>query len=134
MMRIFRYLFAGGLTTLVNFALYTVFTRGLSWEENVANTVAVTFSVLFAYMINKLFVFRSRAENFPGLVRECLSFFGARALTMLLEIGGLYVFHTLIGLYDFAVKAVLTVVIVVLNYVFSKFWVFGKRGREGCRS
>jgi putative flippase GtrA len=128
MNRIYRYLFAGGLTTLVNLMLYTAFTRGLSWEENVANIVAVTCSVLFAYVINKMFVFRSKADSFPKLVRECASFFGARALTIFFDIGGLYILHTVLGLHDLAVKAGLTVVVVVLNYMFSRFLVFNNKG------
>ena len=127
--RIFRYLVAGGLTTLANIALYALFTRSLGWESTVSNIAAVTVSVLFAYVINKLFVFRSRVDGFNSLVRECLSFFGARALTIFLDIGGLYVLHTVLGLNDLLVKIALNAVVIVLNYVFSRFLVFNRETR-----
>ncbi|MCL2080940.1 MAG: GtrA family protein [Oscillospiraceae bacterium] len=123
-MRIIRYLFAGGCTTLVNFALYTLLTRAAGMDANISNIVAVVCSVLFAYAINKLFVFRSKAENPRALLREFISFAGARGMTIALDVAGLYIFHTLLGLYDIAVKAALVIIVVILNYVISRFFVF----------
>lgn len=123
-MRIIRYLFAGGCTTLVNFGLYSLLTRVTGMNENIANIIAVCSSVLFAYVINKLFVFRSKTEGLRALLREFVSFVGARGFTIGIDVGGLYVFHTLLGINDMAVKAVLMVLIIVLNYLISRFWVF----------
>jgi putative flippase GtrA len=77
-------------------------------------------------MINKTFVFASSVETSRALVREFVSFVGGRGMTIALEVGGVYVFHTLLGLHDLAVKVALTVIVVVLNYVISRFWIFNK--------
>jgi len=126
-LQIIRYLFAGGCTTLVNFTLYTLLTRAAEMGTNISNVIAVSVSILFAYIINKLFVFASRAESPRALLREFVSFVSARGMVIMLEVVGLYVFHTLLGLYDIAVKAVLTVIVIVLNYVISRFWVFNRQ-------
>lgn len=122
--RVFRYLFAGGCTTLVNFGIYTALTRIAGLNENIANIIAVCVSVLFAYVINKIFVFRSKTESNRALLREFVAFVGARGFTIGVDVGGLYVLHTLLGVNDLIVKAGLTILIIVLNYIISRFWVF----------
>jgi putative flippase GtrA len=125
-MRVVRYLFAGGCTTLVNFMLYTLLTRAAEMNANISNVIAVSASILFAYIINKLFVFVSKTESPLALLRELLAFVGARSMVILLEIVGLYIFHTMLGLYDIAVKATLTIIVMILNYIVSRYWVFKK--------
>lgn len=122
--RIFRYLVAGGCTTLINFGLYTALTRITGLNENVSNIIAVCVSVLFAYIINKIFVFRSKTESNRALLCEFAAFVGARGFTIGVDVGGLYVLHTLLGINDLIVKAGLTILIIALNYLISRFWVF----------
>ena len=131
-LRLIRYAVAGGLTFVVNIGLYALLRESLGWEVTPANIVAVLCAVVFAYLVNKWFVFKTRCPNRKELFREALSFFSARAATMLLEIGGVFLLvdlvrlHELIGLRDFWIKAALTVLVVLLNYVFSKWFVFRK--------
>ncbi len=120
------YLIFGGLTTVVNFGCYTAFTRLWHWEETFANVVAVFISVVFAFVVNKVFVFQSKVDGLGALCRETLRFFGARGLTIVLDIAGLFVFHNVLGINDLLVKIVLTVLIILLNYLISKFFVFKK--------
>ena len=126
-MHIIRYLFFGGLTTLLNLGLYALFTRIFIWDENFSNVLAVVISVLFAYITNKLFVFKKHTNSLSELFRECLSFFGGRGLTIALDIGGLYLFYTVIGFPDMIVKVTINIIVVILNYVISRFFVFVKK-------
>ena len=125
-LRFIRYLVIGGLTTGVNYGVFVLLLVVLGWEENASNIVAVVCSVVFAYLTNKRFVFRTHCNSAKDLLREAFSFFSARAATIALEIAGVYLLVTLAGLPVFGTKAVLTVLIVLLNYIFSR-WIFKNR-------
>ncbi|MCL1821121.1 MAG: GtrA family protein [Oscillospiraceae bacterium] len=130
-MHYIRYIIAGGCTTVVNFGIYTALTRGAGLEENLSNIIAVTVSVLFAYMINKLYVFRSKVDNPLALAREFVMFAGARVFTIAIDIGGLYVLFNLLKFNDLLAKVAISVIIMVLNYLISRFLVFRKKqGRD----
>lgn len=131
-LRLVRYGVTGVITTVINIGLFTLLYERWGWNENVSNIIAIFFAVLFAYLASKWFVFRTRCENRLDLVREAVSFLSARAVTMALELGGIFVFVTLLGWPGFWVKAALTVIVVSLNYVFSKLFVFkGEAPRPG---
>ncbi len=125
--KIARYIVAGGLTTAVSFGSLWLFKDVLHIELNISNTLSVIAAVLFAYVINKLFVFRSKTSGLKALAAEAAAFFSARAATMLIEVGGMFLVHTVFGLaeeYSYYSKAVISVAVLVLNYVFSKLLVF----------
>ena len=135
------YLVFGAATTLVNLVLFW----GLNFlvgEEAylITNIIATVLAILFAYVTNKLFVFTSRSWSLAVLKREIPSFFGARAFTFLLEEGGLWLFIDVWGAGDLQIsvfslvisgtmltKLVLQVIVILLNYVFSKFLIFAKK-------
>jgi putative flippase GtrA len=94
---------------------------------NAANVVAIIISILFAYVTNKVIVFKAKTKGFLQTVKEFSRFIGARLFTMALEIGGVWFFATKLGLYDLAVKAAVTVVVIIANYVLSKLLVFRKK-------
>lgn len=125
--KVVRYVFFGACTTLVNFLTFALLKNVIGFELNLSNAIAVTTSILFAYVTNKIFVFRSRTENAAALVREMLTFFSARAATMLIEIGAVFLLHTVMQVdekYSFYSKAAINVVVLVLNFVFSQWIVF----------
>ena len=119
------YLFFGGMTTLVNWVTYAILT-GISddFSKSLANTIAWFAAVLFAFFTNKFFVFQHKSgEHF---LREFLTFFGARALSGLVEIGGFALLVDVLGLNDWIVKIAIAVFVVIANYVLSKFLIFKK--------
>jgi putative flippase GtrA len=138
----FLYLVAGGLTTLVNYTLFILMMfllgEGLDISAmflersanpamfNVANTIAVIGAVIFAYFINKLMVFRTKCGNSRALLREALAFFGSRGLTMLFEIAACAFAVTLLKFPEFSTKLVVTIIVVLLNYLLSVTVVFRK--------
>ncbi len=134
------YILFGGLTTLVNFAVLKLCNMALGEEIYlVSNVIAWLASVIFAYVTNKLFVFESKSWAPRLIAREMISFAGARVLSLGLEEVGLWilvdlchmdrltwtVFSIDIGGIMIA-KLILAVVVVILNYIFSKLFIFKK--------
>ncbi len=124
------YVFIGGLTTAVYFAAYYAFTRGFAFSYEWGSVSANVLAVTFAYITNKRFVFRSHCNQFTSLLREMGTFFLARTFTIVLDFFGTHVFCTRLGWSDLWVKVALTLVILVLNYVFSKWFVFLKKDKN----
>ena len=104
------------------------------FNMTVSNTAAWIVSVAFAYVTNKFYVFRQEELSAKRTMKELLLFFGARALSGLIEIAGLpfLVFlglnQTIFGIEGALAKGMITVFIVVLNYIFSKYLIFKKQG------
>lgn len=124
-----RYIFFGCCTTVVNFLSYGIMRKGFSINVTVASFFSILISILFAYVVNKLFVFESRRTGLPALVKEFVSFVGMRAVTMFIEMFGTVVLNGVWGVPDMAAKLVLQIVVLALNFVFSKMVVF-KEERE----
>ena len=137
------YVIFGACTTLVNFITYKLFNVLLGVEYYlVSNIVAWFVSVVFAYITNKLFVFESKSWNVKVVAREVPSFFTARVFSFLVEESGLFLLVDILGMKNFGMdvfgfyvsgnmisKVLLAVVVVVLNYFFSKFVVFRKKAK-----
>ena len=127
------YLIFGGLTTLVDwlvsFALYRVWNATIDAHVFVihgANLLAWVAAVLFAFVTNRRWVFRSKTRGASAVLSELLAFSGGRALTFLLQEAIVFVCFDLLLLNKYAVKIAAAVVVVVLNYVISKLLVFRK--------
>lgn len=131
---IITYIIFGVLTTAVNWACYTILVKcGLNendFQLTVSNAIAWVVGVLFAFVTNKIWVFESRSWKMPLAVKEFISFVAARAITGVLEIFGLPILlkvgidQPLFGVDGFLAKIIISVVVVILNYVFSKLIVF----------
>ena len=77
-----RYIIAGGMTTAVNFAVFALFFEMFGISVTASNIISVAAAVIFAYIVNKLYVFRSRCPDTHALAKEFLKFVSARLLTM----------------------------------------------------
>ena len=119
------YLLFGGLTTLVNIVMFFIL-RKLSIEIYISNIVAWIISVLFAFITNKLFVFESKDKNAKENVREVVSFFGFRLLSLFFDMLSMYLLLQLLNTNELLAKIVSNVIVIVLNYVFSKVFIFKK--------
>lgn len=123
-----RYIVIGVCTTAVNYAVFALLDKLFGVNENVSNVIAVTASILFAYVTNKLFVFRSHCEGIGELLLEFLKFIGSRLFTMALELLGLPFFRWIFPKLDeLIIKLALNVIVIILNYVFGKLLVFRKK-------
>lgn len=119
-----RYIFIGGCTTLVDYVTYHLLVRGLGMSVTAGNVISTVLAIVFAYVTNKTIVFRSRTVTTAGTAAELLRFVTARLLTMALEIGGVYVFVTILGQDDRVGKVEAIVLVVIANFFLSKFLVF----------
>lgn len=123
--RIINYLFFGVCTTLVNLIIYYILT-GFGMERVVANFISITISILFAYFVNAKYVFSSETSGLKKIFYELSKFFTSRLLTMAIEIVGVEVL-VWIGLHDFVSKIITQFIVIVVNYLISKFLVFNKK-------
>ena len=115
----------GLLTTLVNFGVFWA-AEWVLRSYLVSNAVAWVAAVAFAYVVNKLFVFQSKSWKMALITREILEFIGARVTSFLLEELGLWLLVDLARWGSIQAKVVLAVMVIVLNYFFSKFVIFRK--------
>lgn len=118
------YLFFGAFTTLVNIVSYLFFTRVILFNFMVANALAWILAVLFAYVTNKFFVFESKRIEIRFVFKEFLSFVNFRLLSGVVEMLIMYVMIDLIFVNDIIVKVFTNIVVIVLNYFFSKMIIF----------
>ena len=130
------YLFFGGVTTLVNMAVLEVFAR-LGCPTWLANAIAWAVAVLVAYLTNRRWVFASRSRG-RDAIREFGAFVGCRVVTgvmdeIIMVVGvdalGPALFSPVPWMWRQGVKVFSNVLVVILNYVFSKLFIFRKRER-----
>lgn len=128
------YLIFGVLTTVVNYVVYWLCTLILTpdvflKDKNylVSNAICWIAAVVFAYVTNKLFVFESRSWKIAVVAREVTAFVGARLLSLVFDMGIMFVCVSLIGMNEFLAKLIAQVVVVILNYIFSKLFIFRRK-------
>lgn len=118
---VLSYLFFGGCTTLINILSFWLL-RVIKLGVYTSNAVAWILSVLFAFVTNKLFVFESKGNTF----KEGISFFGFRLLSLIIDMVIMYLLIDILSWNDILSKVITNVFIVIINYVFSKIFIFKK--------
>ena len=120
------YLFFGALTTGVNYAVYLHCYNLLGMSAATGNLLAWSAAVIFAYVTNKIFVFSSRSWSVRVVIPELTRFLGGRALSGGLETVALYVTVDRLQWNGNVMKFAAAVFVIVANYLFGKFLVFGR--------
>lgn len=123
---IIRYLVVGGLTTLISFGTQAFCAEILRWHVTVNTIVAFIPAVTFAYFANKHAVFHSQTTGASDTTREAGSFFLMRVISLVVEAGLLTLLVTQWHVAELVAKIPVSIVIVLLNYVFSKLFIFRK--------
>ena len=138
------YVFFGVLTTVVSIGSFKIFDTLLG-EQNylLTNIISWILAVIFAFLTNKLWVFESKTWKAKAVIKEAISFAAARLFSLGIEEIGLWLLVGVIGLSavsftvfgfningNFIAKIIMQFVVVVLNYVFSKFVVFRKNKKK----
>lgn len=149
---IIMYIIFGALTTLVSIVTYFIirsvfpdeqsapvflkWTYRLSFGDGDSSTILPNIiswivSVTFAYITNRIWVFRSKVKGLSKNIVQALSFYAARLFTLFVDIAIMYLLVNLPaiqnGVYEFCVKIFSNIVVLVLNYVFSKVFIFRKK-------
>lgn len=124
------YLIFGVLTTLVDWVSYAVFRHG-GMGYRLATICCQVTAILFAYVTNKLWVFRSYNFRPSYLLREMTSFFSCRILTAVFTYVAMVVMVDGMGItHDMICKIIVSAISLVLNYIFSKLFIFKKKPSE----
>ena len=124
---IVRYVIAGGATTVVNIVSFYLLRLFTDLSRSVANIIAISLAILFAFFANKFFVFTESSKKDAGtLIREFISFVGTRLLAMLVEVVGKNLLCDSFRYNDFIKKNIVQFFVVIINYVFGKCFVFKK--------
>lgn len=120
---IILYIVFGVFTTVVNILIFNLCRNGAGLSIAIANGIAWFWAVFFAYITNRKWVFESNGNS---VLKEVFYFYLARVATLVIETIILYVFIDMIGMGDLVSKVFSNIVVIVLNYVFSKLFVFRK--------
>jgi putative flippase GtrA len=136
---IITYVFVGGMTTLVNWTVFISLTKIADVNDNIANIISVIIAVTFAFFANKFFVFHSKTDTKMAFFREMVLFGASRLVSALVEIFGFMLIIKMLEYVDFSLienhrgmasKVFISVFIIILNYVLSKFIVFRKSKKK----
>ena len=118
------YLFFGVLTTLISWGVFYLFHYPFGVNELAANILSWVMAVLFAFLTNRAFVFSLAAKG--NFFFQMLRFFASRLTTLGVEEVILFVFVTTLQYDAMLIKILGNVLVLILNYVFSKIFVFRK--------
>lgn len=120
------YLFFGGLSFIVSVATYAFFNVTVGMTAVIANIWSWIITVLFAFLTNRIWVFAAPTETILDFVKQMISFYAGRVVTLVIEEVILYVGIDVMGGNSIVVKVIAQVIVIVLNYVISKLWIFKK--------
>ena len=127
MMKIFKkykeqllYIVFGIATTLVNFFAYFLLSK-LGFLTAISTVLAWILSVFFAFFTNRRYVFKAEKNAF---LKQFLSFFSMRIATGVLDLLIMLLFVDVFKFNDLLIKILSNILVIILNYIFSKFWVF----------
>ena len=125
---IINYLIVGVLTTIVSLAIYyglvfTILNPDNAIQLQLANIISWIGAVAFAFVTNRKYVFKSQNKN---IKKEAVSFVSSRVLTLLMDMGVMFLTVTILKMNDKIAKLISQVIITIANYIFSKLFVFKK--------
>lgn len=120
------YIIVGVCTMIVSLVSYFIMANILQMYYQTANIISWVLAVAFAYVTNKKYVFKSQYINARETGKEVISFVSSRVTSLMAEILSMFLFVQICQIDDNIVKLMNQVLVTVLNYIFSKFWVFRK--------
>jgi len=122
---VMRYLVFGGISTIINIIVF-VLLEYFGFSTLVSNTFAWIVSVIFAYFTNKMCVFYIKVNNKNELIKEISSFLGCRIFTLIIDEIYMYVTIDIFNFNSILMKIISNVIVIILNFIFSKLFVFKK--------
>jgi len=124
-----RYIIVGGMTTLLSvglFALAFLLLEEVAGAYLIATTISFAIAVVFAYFANKKAVFHTKTSGARDTAREAGSFFLMRLISYGIDMGMMVLLVEVWHVNELIAKIPVTALIVLLNYVFSKLYIFRK--------
>lgn len=128
------YIIVGGLTTLVRWGTTSIFENILEPLGFIGGAlsffttlISLIITILFAFVPNKLYVFESKSFDKSIVGKEFIAFISARAVASLIELIGVPVIASIFNCPTMIPTVIVSVVVLVVNYIFSKLVIFKKR-------
>ena len=121
-LEIIKYLFFGAVSFVANFLTFAICDKIIHFNHLLANIIAWIVAVLIAYITNKKWVFISEKKG----IMQMVTFFGGRIITLFIEELLLFIFISMLQCDTLIVKLISQVVVIVLNYLISKLFIFKK--------
>lgn len=118
-----RYLVFGGISTIINIIVFALLEK-IGFSTLISNLMAWIISLIFAYFTNKMCVFYSKAITKKDLLKEITSFFSFRIITLIIDEVYMYITIDAMHFNSLLMKIISNIIVVVLNFVFSKIFIF----------
>ena len=123
---IIRYLIVGVITMIITLLTFSILTLTIldsnnSYELQIANIVSWILAVLFSYIANRKYVFKSKSKN---VTKEMFKFFASRLFSLIIDMLLMYITVTILRLNDQICKISVQVIITIINYIISKYFAF----------
>lgn len=115
----------GVLTTIINIVVFFLLDK-LLIPYTISTVIAWFISVLFAFYTNKKYVFKSSDNSKQALTKEVTAFYSSRILSLLIDLGLMSLLINLLGINNLISKLISNVVVIVVNYILSKLFIFKK--------
>ena len=123
---VWNYLISGAFGFVISIVSYWLFRKiGLSLE--ISNVLSWIIAVISMYLTNKFFVFKTKCNTKKEVIKEFISFIAARIFTLIAETVILYLGFNFLHFNDIIVKIFAQIIVIILNYVFSKIFIFKKQ-------
>ncbi len=133
---VINYLIFGFLAFIVNMVAYWLAAQAIGADKDhpllvsIATLIAWVVSVIFAYWTNHTFVFKTKLNGMNELMKEFMSFVGARVVTGILEQIIMFVMTDMMDINDVISKMVCNFIVILCNYIFSKLFIFKKGNKK----
>lgn len=121
------YFFFGGCSFIISILSYSIANVTLGINELIANIISWILAVMFAFFTNRIWVFQGKTDSKKEFAIQMVSFLGGRIVTLIIEEAIILIFITLLKLPSIPVKIAAQIVVIFLNYIISKLWVFRKK-------
>ena len=120
----------GVMTTLINMAVFWVFTTPLPIHYTIANIIAWVLAVIFAFFANKIFVFENHGWSGSVVLHEATTFFLSRAASLAADMLGMALMISVLHCDEMFSKLLVNIIVILINYILGKFWVFNKKAKD----
>lgn len=117
----------GVFTTIVNIVTYNYCYYHVGMNNTLSNVIAWVLAVTFAYLTNKAWVFESRSWRWEVLRREIPAFITCRLATGVMDLVIMYICVDIMEWHAMLMKILSNILVILLNYVFSKLVIFKKK-------
>ncbi|MBF9017772.1 GtrA family protein [Oceanispirochaeta sp. M2] len=124
-----KYIIFGVLTTVLSLISFYILLK-MNVEYKLANIISFIIAVLFAYVTNKIYVFEKKSESFKELAWEAFHFFLARVGSFIFDFFTLIICIDVFSFDKMISKIIITVIVIILNYIISEFFIFRKKHFE----